>query len=53
MKNSVDEEQKRIDKIKVNYSNWKVNALAEIARLKLKGKIENIDKVGLGEILNG
>tara|TARA_R100000808_G_C2152517_1_gene161992 strand:- start:1860 stop:2783 length:924 start_codon:yes stop_codon:yes gene_type:complete len=53
LKNSVDEEKRRVKEIKENYAKWKVRALEEVARLKLKGKIENIDKAGLGEILNG
>ena len=49
----VEVEKSRIEKIKEDFRNWKVNALEDIARLKLKGKIETIDKAGLGEILNG
>ena len=36
-----------------NFETWKINALEEVARLKIKRKIENIDKAGLTEILNG
>jgi chromosome segregation ATPase len=53
VKNSVEEEQKRVNEIKENYAKWKIGALEEVARLKLKGKIDRIDKAGLGEILNG
>ena len=34
------------------YADWKINALDEVARLKNKGKIENIDKAGLSDVLN-
>jgi len=50
---SVQSEESRISKIKKNFEKWKINTLEEVARLKLKRKIENIDKAGLQEILNG
>ena len=50
---SYKSENDRIDKIKKNFENWKVNSLEEVARMKLKNKMENIDKAGLTEILNG
>ena len=52
-KNNVLEEEARQDKIKEDFANWKVLAVDEMARLKLKGKMDNIDKAGLKEILNG
>ena len=52
-KNNVLEEESRQDKIKEDFANWKVLAVDEMARLKLKGKMDNIDKAGLKEILNG
>jgi len=42
-----------IKRIKERYEAWKLNELDKVAKLKLKGKIENIDKAGLKEILNG
>ena len=51
--NEVDREKKEIEKIKNNFKQWKVAQLEEVAKLKLKKKIENIDKAGLSEILNG
>ena len=35
------------------FKDWKVNVLAQVAKLQLKGKIDTIDKAGLAEILNG
>ena len=40
-------------KVKGDFKDWKVQALDEVARKKMKGQIENIDKAGLGEVLNG
>jgi len=49
----IDREKSAIHKIREDFKRWKIGALEEIARLKLKKKIENIDKAGLTEILNG
>jgi len=49
----VDREKKEIEKVKSDFKQWKVTQLEEVAKLKLKKKIENIDKAGLSEILNG
>ena len=49
----VDRERKEVEKIKEGFKKWKIGALEEVARLKLKKKIENINKAGLAEILNG
>tara|TARA_Y100000310_G_scaffold1440_1_gene1916 strand:+ start:443 stop:1393 length:951 start_codon:yes stop_codon:yes gene_type:complete len=48
-------ERERIEKEKIRerFKQWKISALEEVARLKLKKKIESIDKAGLMEILNG
>ena len=51
-KNRFKEEKKNIEQIKENFQKWKVNILEEVARLKLKNKIDNIDKAGLSEVLN-
>ena len=53
IKKSIESENTRIDLIKKNFENWKVNALEGVAKMKLKNKIETIDKAGLQEILNG
>ena len=50
---SVKSEQSRISTVKKNFEKWKINALEEVARMKIKRKMENIDKAGLTEILNG
>ena len=52
-KNRVEEEKKNIVRAKESFSKWKVSVLEDVARLKLKNKIDNIDKAGLSEILNG
>jgi len=41
-----------IGRIKERYETWKLNELDKVAKMKLKGKIENIDKAGLKEILD-
>ena len=48
-------EREKIEKqrIREDFKLWKVKALEEVARLKLKKKIESIDRAGLAEILNG
>ena len=50
---SCESENTRIAKVKKNFEKWKINALEEVARMKIKRKMENIDKAGLTEILNG
>ena len=50
---SCDSENERIAKIKKNFENWKVSSLEGVARMKLKNKMEKIDKAGLKEVLNG
>jgi len=50
---AVKKQQEKVGKIKKDFNNWKVEALEQVAKLKLRGKIENIDKAGLKEVLNG
>ena len=50
---NVDKEEERNKKAKENFAKWKIGVLEEVARLKLKSKVEKIDKAGLSEILNG
>ena len=52
-KNRVEEEKKNIVRVKESFSKWKIGILEDVARMKLKSKIDNIDKAGLSEILNG
>jgi len=47
------QEQEKVNKIKRDFKSWKVDTLDEVARLKIKGKIENIERAGLKEILGG
>jgi chromosome segregation ATPase len=49
----VERERDEKEKIRKKFKQWKIGALEDVARLKLKKKIENIDKAGLMEILNG
>ena len=48
-----DKEEERIVNAKKKYEQWKIGVLEEVARMKLKKKVDNIDKAGLSEILNG
>ena len=50
---AIKKEQEKVNKIKGEFKDWKVEALDEVARMKMKGKIENINKAGLKEVLNG
>ena len=51
-KSKVDKEEDRNKKAKENFDKWRAGVLEEVARLKLKSKIDNIDKEGLSNILN-
>jgi chromosome segregation protein len=44
--------KRNMDESKERYSGWRTKALEDVAKLKLKGKLENIDKAGLREILD-
>ena len=48
-----DKEEGRNERAKEKFSKWKIGVLEEVARLKLKNKVDNIDKAGLSDILNG
>ena len=52
-KAKADREQERNAKAKDNFAKWKIGVLEEVARLKLKSKVDKIDKAGLSDILNG
>ena len=52
-KERADKEEERNKKAKENFAKWKIGVLEEVARLKLKSKVDKIDKAGLSEILNG
>ena len=44
--------KRNMDESKERYAGWRTKALEDVAKLKLKGKLENIDKAGLREILD-
>ena len=48
-----DKEEDRIKNGKERFERWRIGILEEVARMKLKKKVDNIDKAGLSEILNG
>ena len=52
-KGQADKEEERNKKAKEHFSKWKISVLEEVARLKLKSKVDKIDKAGLSDILNG
>ena len=52
-KEKADKEEDRNKKAKENFAKWKIGVLEEVARLKLKSKVDKIDKAGLSDILNG
>jgi len=52
-KANVDKEEERNKKSKENFAKWKIGVLEEVARLKLKNRVDKIDKAGLSDILNG
>tara|TARA_B100000029_G_C17599526_1_gene965289 strand:+ start:756 stop:1706 length:951 start_codon:yes stop_codon:yes gene_type:complete len=45
--------QEKAARIKSDFKDWKIQAVEEIAKLKIRGKIETIDKAGLKEVLDG
>jgi len=49
----LDKAQEKVAKVKGDFKDWKIQALDEVAKKKIKGQMENIDKAGLGEVLNG
>tara|TARA_Y100000310_G_scaffold336035_1_gene419556 strand:- start:593 stop:1516 length:924 start_codon:yes stop_codon:yes gene_type:complete len=53
IKKKADREENRIKKAKERYERWRIGILEEVARMKLKKKVDNIDKAGLSDILNG
>jgi chromosome segregation ATPase len=50
-KNNLLETEDEIETIKRNFKEWKVTAVEEVARMKLRGRMENIDKAGLKDVL--
>lgn len=52
-KKEVEIEKRKVQTVKDALAKWKINELEQIAKMKLKKKIDNIDKAGLSEIFNG
>ena len=50
---AIKKEQDKVNKIKGDFKHWKIEALDGVARMKIKGKMENIDKAGLKDVLDG
>ena len=48
----VEIENRKVQTVKDAFEKWKLNQLEQVAKMKLKNKIEKIDKAGLSEILN-
>tara|TARA_B100001123_G_C15336244_1_gene1032931 strand:+ start:3690 stop:4598 length:909 start_codon:yes stop_codon:yes gene_type:complete len=48
----ISNKRESLDSIKEEYRSFKLKAFDEMARLKMRGKIENIDKAGLGDVFN-
>ena len=44
--------QDDLNRARKRFSDWKLSAVDEVARMKNKGKLENIDKAGLRDVLN-
>ena len=53
VKTILDLKESNVQRIKDNFKQWKLNQLDEVAKMKLKGKIANIDKAGLREVFDG
>ena len=43
--------KREVQTIKDAYEKWRINQLEQVAKMKLKNKIDKIDKAGLSEIL--
>tara|TARA_Y100000310_G_scaffold338229_1_gene427298 strand:- start:215 stop:1165 length:951 start_codon:yes stop_codon:yes gene_type:complete len=50
---AIKKEQDKVNKIKGDFKDWKIEVLDGVAKMKIKGKMENIDKAGLKEVLDG
>jgi len=49
----VSKEKEQVSKIRDDFKGWKIDVLDEVARLKIKGKLDNINQAGLKEVLGG
>ena len=50
-KTILEKQESGIARVKERYESWKINELDKVAKLKIKGKIDNIDRAGLKDIL--
>ena len=50
-KSLVDIEERKVQTVKDAYETWRINTLEQVAKMKMKNKIDMIDKAGLAEIL--
>ena len=50
-KSDTKKEIEKINKIKDQFKSWKISAVDELARMKLRGRMKNIDKAGLKDVL--
>ena len=51
-KKAVKDAKDEVKTIQENFEQWKINNLDEMARMKLRGRMENIDKAGLKDVLS-
>ena len=47
----LDTAKSRLANVKENFKKFKIVALEDVAKMKLKGKLDTIDKAGLKDIL--
>ena len=52
LKDIISDNKAEIKSIKDEYRSFKLKAFDEMARLKMKGKLENINKAGLGDVFH-
>ena len=53
LQEQIDFKTQEFETLKASYNTFRVSAVAEVARLKLKDKLKIIDKAGLSDIING
>ena len=52
LEGTIQSKKNEIKEVKREYSSFKLKAFDEMARLKMKGKLETIDKAGLGDVFS-
>ena len=48
----IENKKNDMKSIRAEYDKFKLQAFDEMARLKMRGKIENINKAGLGDVFS-